>query len=470
MKEKRLIKRIFALAVSLFFVASCKAEYGWLNLTEKSSSSATSMPEIVIHTCTFNNYDGKTLEIDKVVDGGSVRFLGETPVRSSDEANTYKFIGWDKPLDNIVTDTIITAMFSSTARLYKCTFYTSSDKTEIYSYFYAHYGDNIGSYVPNDLTRAGDGQSYFYRFEGWNPDPSYYTIKGDTEYVPLFTKHVYDSSKYTFALKTDSDGLPASYSATDYTGIGETIAFPDVHKNDTFGNLPVDEVGPLQNPGFLKAKYVWLSDNVTTINNNFIGPQGSDNSIVNQVFISKKTKTIGENAFKNTTLVNAISSGPYYETSVSSFPSTLSTIGMNSFQNSGLMQVFMNKTGVETIPNYAFEGCKRLMIVSLPTFFQEIQAYAFANSTIKSLVIPFPSESTIIRNFADNAFYNCANLTDVFFGGTTAAQVSFEKGFISTEGNGSLINATWHLYSENKPTSTSGSYWHYDKTGYPVVW
>jgi hypothetical protein len=209
---------------------------------------------------------------------------------------------------------------------------------------------------------------------------------------------------------------------------------------------------------------------VKTIDDNFLGPQGSNNSIVNQVFISKNTKTIGGNAFKNTTLVNAISSGPYYEPGMSYFPSTLTSIGINSFQNSGLLQVFMNKTSVPTIPNYAFEGCQRLMIVSLPTYFQEIQAYAFANSAIKSLVIPFPSDSTIIRNFADNAFYNCANLTDVYFEGTTTTQLAFEKGFVSPEGNGSLINATWHLYSEYKPTSTSGSYWHYDKTGYPVVW
>jgi hypothetical protein len=470
MKEKRFIKRIFALSVSLFFVTSCKAEYGWLNLSEKTSSSATSVPQIVIHTCTFNNYDGQTLEIDKVVDGGSVRFLGETPTRASDSANTYKFTGWDKSLDNIANDTIFTATFASTTRLYKCTFYADEAKTEVYTYFNAHYGDNIGNNAPTELTKAGDGQSYFYRFEGWDPDPNYYTVKGDTDYAPIFTKHAYDSSQYIFSVKTDSDGLPASYKATGYAGIGETVSFPDVHKNETFGNLPVDEVGPLGNAGFLKAKNIWLSDNVVTIDDDFLAPQGGVNSIVNRVFISDKTKTIGANAFKGTSSVYAISSGSYSDISNCFFPATLSAIGANAFQGSGIYHVYLNRTQVTTIPSYAFEGCPHLLLVSLPTYFENIESYAFANSSLQSLVLPYPSEMTILRTFADNAFENCTSLKDVFFGGTKATDETFEKGLVSTTGNEALLNASWHLYSENKPTSTSGSYWHYDKSGYPVVW
>jgi hypothetical protein len=470
MKEKRPLIKIIASTVAIFLVASCKAEYGWLNLTEKSSSTATSVPEIVIHTCTFNNYDGQTLEIDKVVDGGSARFLGENPARASDSGNNYKFTGWDKSLDNILADTVFTATFASTARLYKCTFYADEAKTEVYTYFTAHYGDNIGSYVPTNLTKAGDGQSYFYRFEGWSPDPNYYSIKGDTDYAPIFTKHAYDSSQYAFTMKTDSDGLPSSYKATAYSGIGETVSFPDVHKNDTFGNLPVDEVGPLENAGFLKAKNIWLSDNVTAIDDGFLAPQGGVNSIVNKVFISDNTKTIGDNAFKGTSSAYVISSGSYSDLSNCYFPSSLIAIGANAFQGSGIYQVYLNNTSVSTIPAYAFEGCPRLMFLSLPNYFQTIESYAFANSAMQNLVLPYPSEATIIRNFADNAFLNCASLKNVFFGGTKLADETFEKGFVSSVGNEPLLNAKWHLYSESQPTDTTQSYWHYDKTGYPIVW
>ncbi len=79
--------------------------------TEQQSSSE-SLPSI--YKVTFQNYDGTVLYETEVEEGHSAEYVGETPTKPVEEGKvdyTYEFVGWDKELENILEDTIATAMF-----------------------------------------------------------------------------------------------------------------------------------------------------------------------------------------------------------------------------------------------------------------------------------------------------------------------------------------------------------------------
>lgn len=59
----------------------------------------------------FLNYDGAFVYSQEVKYGYTAVFLGETPVKPSDSAGSYKFVGWDKELTNITEDTQTVAQY-----------------------------------------------------------------------------------------------------------------------------------------------------------------------------------------------------------------------------------------------------------------------------------------------------------------------------------------------------------------------
>lgn len=58
-----------------------------------------------VFTVTFVNYDGSVIEVKEAVQNGSVKPPKE-PVRRG-----YRFIGWDRDFDNIVSDVVVTALY-----------------------------------------------------------------------------------------------------------------------------------------------------------------------------------------------------------------------------------------------------------------------------------------------------------------------------------------------------------------------
>lgn len=113
---------------------------------------------------TFQNYNGKTLYIDKVYKGGTATYFGAVPTRESDEIYSYVFKGWDKPLENIQEDTIVTALFEPTATDFDVTF-KNYDGTVLYVDHVAM-GEaavyrGIEPYKPRT-------EEYSYVFSGWD--------------------------------------------------------------------------------------------------------------------------------------------------------------------------------------------------------------------------------------------------------------------------------------------------------------
>ena len=72
-------------------------------------------------TVTFRNYDGTILAIREQKIGESAVYQGETPTRPFDGNQHYTFAGWDKLLDHLTADVMVTARFTGTSHSYDYT-------------------------------------------------------------------------------------------------------------------------------------------------------------------------------------------------------------------------------------------------------------------------------------------------------------------------------------------------------------
>ena len=108
--------------MTLFSVVSCNEKDTVVsNSNNQSVSSSFSSSESsvdpssskAIFNVTFLNYDGSTLYSTSVEEGDTAIYLGETPVKPSNEEFTYEFIGWDSSLEDIRNDLTTTAQFES---------------------------------------------------------------------------------------------------------------------------------------------------------------------------------------------------------------------------------------------------------------------------------------------------------------------------------------------------------------------
>lgn len=78
---------------------------------------------VTSHTATFQNYDSTVLNTQTVRHSGAAvnpvtAGLCEMPTKPSTVEEEYTYIGWDKSLENIVSDTVFTAQFSAKTRVY----------------------------------------------------------------------------------------------------------------------------------------------------------------------------------------------------------------------------------------------------------------------------------------------------------------------------------------------------------------
>ena len=79
------------------------------------STTSTGQEETYYHV-TFVNYDETVLYEADVLEGNAALYSGEEPVKAEDEECTYKFIGWDKDLTNIQSDTTFVAQFEAVSK------------------------------------------------------------------------------------------------------------------------------------------------------------------------------------------------------------------------------------------------------------------------------------------------------------------------------------------------------------------
>ena len=142
--------------------------------------------------------------------------------------------------------------------------------------------------------------------------------------------------------------------------------------------------------------------------------------------------------------------------------SACKTIGWGAFNDCTALTSVILPEGIEGLNSYAFTGCTNLTSITLPSTVSSLGADVFGGCTkLNTLVLL--SKNIFVPN---GAFRNCTALQAVYFGGTESEWTGVE---IYPYNNTALENATRYYYSEQKPTESHGSFWHY-KNGAPTVW
>ena len=175
-------------------------------------------------------------------------------------------------------------------------------------------------------------------------------------------------------------------------------------------------------------------------------------STITSIMISNGVTSIGDYAFAYCTNLTSIT-----------IPESVTNIG-----ESGTFIGCTSLTTV-TIPDSVtsnlynmFNGCTGLTSVTIGKNVTMIDAMAFSACTnLTSVTI-----GKGVTNVSWWAFSGCTSLTNVYFMGSPAEWSSIT---IHWNGNDDLINATRYYYSEEAPTDTTYSYWHY-VDGVPTPW
>jgi hypothetical protein len=130
----------------------------------------------------FLNYNGALLYTDHVADDGTATYFGMTPSQPSTAQYIYAFAGWNKSLEHIKGDLVVTARFSKETRQYIVTF-KNYDGTILDAVNVAYNGQ--ATYAKPAPTRPMDDH-YTYTFSGWDRDLS--PIVSDIDAFALYTK------------------------------------------------------------------------------------------------------------------------------------------------------------------------------------------------------------------------------------------------------------------------------------------
>lgn len=104
-----------------------------------------------------------------------------------------------------------------------------------------------------------------------------------------------------------------------------------------------------------------------------------------------------------------------------SYPVTL--IRPKAFQSNQTIETVTIDDGVKTIGDLAFQGCKKLTTVNLPTTLDYIGQQAFSNTDIRSITVPYATE------MGKEIFYWCTNLKNIEFSSslTTVPERMFQN-------------------------------------------
>ena len=202
------------------------------------------------YTVKFVNFDGSLLYETKVEHGSTVIYGGQTPTRQKDAQYTYTFSGWDGSLNNVVSDLILTAQYSTVINSYTVTF-KNYDGT-LLGTSKVNYGSSA-SYSGNTPTKPNSQDDLLaYEFYGWDVDLSY--ITGDTTAIAQFS--VVNRYLATFKSYDGTELYSARFNANStpvYTGDDPIKPADDEFNYDFKGWNP--ELGPITKDTIYTAQF-----------------------------------------------------------------------------------------------------------------------------------------------------------------------------------------------------------------------
>lgn len=141
-------------------------------ITEETITYAVFSKELRTYKCVFKNYDGTILYVTYVHAGDTAVYIGDTPIKDDDVNVVYRFIGWNKPLENISSDMVFIAEFE----VYEV---GGGGETKYYVVNFVNYDDELLDF---DIVEKGTNASYewetpvrpsspqygSYYFAGWD--------------------------------------------------------------------------------------------------------------------------------------------------------------------------------------------------------------------------------------------------------------------------------------------------------------
>ena len=101
--------------------------------------------------------------------------------KSSTAQYKYDFIGWDNSFDNIKSDTVVNAIYSSQLRVYEVSFWIDDKCIQSTKELYG-----AMAVAPTSVVKV-ENDGYIYEFKGW--DKSFVGITGNTKVNAIFERH-----------------------------------------------------------------------------------------------------------------------------------------------------------------------------------------------------------------------------------------------------------------------------------------
>ena len=281
------------------------------------------------------------------------------------------------------------------------------------------------------------------------------TKKADGKYVKL------SSVKYTTALQNVSGGggtISADKITVPYKGkvkVTVTTKKTEVYssKSTAFtinvssfaeGQLDTDQnwkVAQNADGTFTILKYVGKATEIAVPETIRVGLQRKKVTAIGQSafegtkvtkveLASSAVKEIGPLAFRNVTTLKGIS-----------LPADLTKLGVSAFEGCKNLKAVYLSDKLTDIPLKAFKGCSSLTEVTIPATCTTVSESAFSGcAKLGKLTI-----GSSVKSIAENAFSGCTGLKDVYYGGS---KETFKKLASKFKGNGALLSATVHSYSD----------------------
>ncbi|MBQ1977808.1 MAG: InlB B-repeat-containing protein, partial [Ruminococcus sp.] len=117
------------------------------NITADTKVTAQYNQTINKYTVTFKDYDGKVLST-QVVEAGTAATAPADPVRENTDQYTYEFVGWDKNFSSVTKDMEVNAVYTQTLKTYVVTFVGFGGE-ELSVQDVEHGGSAMDPYVPD---------------------------------------------------------------------------------------------------------------------------------------------------------------------------------------------------------------------------------------------------------------------------------------------------------------------------------
>lgn len=258
-------------------------------------------------------------------------------------------------------------------------------------------------------------------------------------YVFLYWEH--NNRKWSFSMTNITEDI--------------TLSALWISANELFDTVPAENENEILISGFANQKSVKLLRIPEKINGKTVvgftdrALKSIHDQHAESIIIPATVRSVGEESFMDINMVSI------------EFLGKLNTLGISSFEDCTMLKTVKLDKGLKTIPYRCFFAATALLTVDIPEEVEIIEENAFSSCTsLQTVVLP-----STLKSIEDGAFIDADNLTVVFFRG---AEEQFDAVEIA-KNNNELLTAKIYFYSEAEPTE-DGDFWHYDKSGTPILW